>query len=124
MPIVQRFGEKMIGFKASTNGEHLYTILVGKFINNRTVELIDAFLDIENLEVGKRKDDFADYYSGIFCFNLTARIIEAAKYLIEQPDIGDALHFGNMLDFLNNQLQISQFNFKRSDVHLLVSSHP
>jgi hypothetical protein len=110
----------MIGFKPSTDGEVLYDILVKRFVNN-TSGLKDSMLNLQNFDIGGRKSDFADYYSGIFCFNLTARLIKSAKFLIEQPDIGDALQFGNMLEFLCNQLNISEFSFKKSDVHLLVN---
>lgn len=110
----------MIGFKPSTDGEYLYEILVKRFVNNSS-DLRGAIHNLRNLEIGNRRDDFADYYAGIFCFNLTARITKAAKYLIEQPDLGDALHFGSMLELLYNQFMISEFNFKKSDVHLLVN---
>ena len=110
----------MIGFTPSTDGERLYDLLVREFVNN-TSGLKDSILSLQNFDIGGRKDEFADYYSGIFCFNLTARLIKAAKFIIEQPEIGDSLHSSNMLDFLCNRLAIYPFSYEQKYVNLLVS---
>jgi hypothetical protein len=110
----------MIGFIPSTSGERLYDVLVKKFVNN-TSDLHGSFLNLENLDIGRRKVDFADYYSGIFCFNLTARLIKAAKFIIEQPELEDSLHHGNMLEFLYNQLEINPFSYDRKYVNSLIN---
>ena len=110
----------MVGFKPSTYGEMLYDILVRKFINDNQ-DLRSSLLSIENFKIGGRKENFADYYTGIFCFNMTARVIQSAKFILKEPNLGDNLHHGNMLNFLCTQLNISEFSFKKYDVNRLVN---
>ncbi len=110
----------MIGFATATRGELLYETLVKRFVNGEG-NLRNAVGELKGFSVGGRSEQFSEYFTGIFCFNLTARLLKTARVTLDQAELGEALHHGNMLDFLCNQLNISEFRYRRHDVNLLIN---
>lgn len=111
----------MIGFVPVTQGEILYETLVDQFVDDKK-QLTNALEVLRSGEfVGRRSAEFSDYYFGLYCFNATARLIKAAKYILDEPSLSEPLYRGNMLGFLINQFEISEFRYGRAKVNLLVN---
>lgn len=111
----------MIGFKPVTQGEWLYTKLVELFINDQQA----LYRAVDTLRgsalIGSRAPAFANYLGGLYCFNLTARLIRTSQALISHEDHGEAMYRGTLLSFLANYCEISEFRFGRPYINLLIN---
>lgn len=111
----------MIGFRPVTHGEHLYIRVVDLFIENGAA-LTNSLSAFRNSSlVGNRCDAFADYCTGLYYFNLTARLIKAAKAVLADPNGSEFTYRGSFLTFLVNQCGITESQFGRFNVNKLIS---
>jgi hypothetical protein len=111
----------MIGFVPVTEGEVLYQTLVEQFVDDG--KQLTSALNVFSTGrfVGRRSAEFSEYYFGIYCFNITARLIKAASAILREPSLHEPLFRGSMLGFLINQFEISEFRYGRNRVNLLVN---
>ncbi|MCO4856058.1 HNH endonuclease [Herbaspirillum sp. WGmk3] len=111
----------MIGFRPVTRGEWLYTKLVELFIDDQKALQSAVGTLRGSALIGNRAPEFADYVAGLYCFNLTARLIKTAQALIAHDAYGEALYRSSMLSFLANHCGISEFRFGRPNINALIN---
>ncbi|WP_078031357.1 HNH endonuclease [Massilia sp. KIM] len=111
----------MIGFRPVTQGEHLYVRVVDIFVNydHALTKSIENFRN--GSFVGNRSEEFADYFVGLYYFNLTARLVKTAKSILCDPNGNEFTYRSSFLTFLANQCSISEGQFGRANVNLLVN---
>lgn len=115
---MQKSIDNLFGFRPSTNGEYLFQHISRQFI---PFEARSQVYQLSLLQIGNRQDDWAEYYIGVYCFNLLARLIKKAAHLIEDPSIQQVHQPSQMKRYLLTQMEISVDRQNQRAIDKLIS---
>lgn len=110
--------ENLFGFHPSTQGEFLFQHIARQFIPS---EAKNQVYQLSHLQIGNRQDDLAEYYIGVYCFNLMARLVKKAVHLIEDPAINQEQHQPQMKLYLQTQMEIAIDRQNKEGINKLIS---
>lgn len=108
----------MFSFRPVTSGERLFQHIADQFFSK---EAIQQVYQLSHLQIGNRQDDMAEYYIGIYCFNVTARLIKKATYLVEDFAVIEAQRHSNMRMYVQTEMGIAIDSKNKQDVNKLVT---
>lgn len=108
----------MFGFHPSTQGEFLFQHIAKQFIPS---EAKSQVYQLSHLQIGNRQDDLAEYYIGVYCFNLMARLIKKAVHLIEDYSLNQEQQQPKMKRYLQTQMEIAIDRQNKEAINKLIS---
>jgi 5-methylcytosine-specific restriction endonuclease McrA len=108
----------MFKFKPATQGERLFQLIAKQFI---PLDAINQVYQLSHLQIGRRQDDLAEYYIGVYCFNMIARLIKYAAHLIGDPSINQNQQSKFMRHYLQTQMEIAIDRRNEDVINKLIS---
>ncbi|CAH1905041.1 HNH endonuclease [Candidatus Nitrotoga sp. HW29] len=113
-----KVNENLFGFHPSTQGEFLFQHIAKQFIPS---EAKSQVYQLSHLQIGNRQDDLAEYYIGVYCFNLMARLIKKAVHLIEDYSLNQEQQQPKMKRYLQTQMEIAIDRQNKEAINKLIS---
>ncbi|MDP2760843.1 MAG: HNH endonuclease [Sideroxyarcus sp.] len=108
----------MFNFRPATSGELLFQHVADQFISKEAIQQVYQW---SYLQIGNRQDDLVEYYIGIFCFNLTARLIKKAKHLAEDFAVIESQRPNQMKAYVQTEMGIAIDSKNKHDISKLIS---
>jgi 5-methylcytosine-specific restriction endonuclease McrA len=109
---------ELYGFKPVTQGERLFKHLLKHFISPDAKSQASS---LSFLQIGNRQEDFSEYYLGVFCFNLLARLIKKSVHLLEDETVKEENRQSQMIFYLQTQMEIAIDRKNKNDVVYLAT---
>lgn len=109
----------MFNFRPVTSGEYLFKHIASQFLQKESLQQI---YQLNHLQVGNRQEDFMEYYIGVYCFNLTTRLIQKAKSVIADAAVNESQRPNHMERYIQTELEVAIHSGNRKEVGQLVSS--
>lgn len=110
--------ENMFGFSPSTQGELLFQHISKLFI---PPDARREVYQLSHLQLGNRQDDLAEYYIGVYCYNLLARLVKKAVHVIDDSSLEQMHHQSQMKHFLLTNLEMAIDHRNKESVNKLIS---
>jgi 5-methylcytosine-specific restriction endonuclease McrA len=115
---MKKFIDNLSGFHPSTDGELLFQHIMSMFIPK---EARSQVYQLSYLQIGNRQDDWPEYYIGVYCFNLLARLIKYAIYTIEDSSIFEVNRYGLMKRYIQTHMEIAIDRQNQAAIDKLIS---
>ncbi|WP_428827024.1 HNH endonuclease [Azonexus sp. IMCC34842] len=110
--------DNMFGFVPATQGERLFQLIAKQFIS---AEARNQVYQLEHLQIGRRQEDFAEYYLGVYCFNMMARLIRMAVHLVSDPSLDPKQQSKSMKCYLQTEWEIAIDRQNQDGINRLIS---
>jgi hypothetical protein len=110
--------DNMFRFRPSTHGERLFQLIAKQFIS---AEAKNQVYQLNHLQIGRRQDDLAEYYLGVYCFNMMARLLKKANHLAEDAPPDPIHRVRAMKMYLQTQMEIAIDRRNEDDINKLIS---
>lgn len=110
--------DNMFGFVPATQGERLFQLIAKQFIS---AEAKTQVYQLDHLQIGRRQDDFAEYYLGVYGFNMMARLIRKAIHLIDDSSLDPKQCSKSMRSYLQTEMEIAIDRQNEEAINRLIS---